>query len=327
MAKRSLKQFFKDKFDWDVTALEPYTDEQSQEYIEDLIFSSDFINKMNVQEGNKGAEKIKLWDADFTIQDASSCGWNADGDVIFTDKDLITKRIKVQMELCNEDLNQTWAQLLNVAGANRQDKELQIEAVLEAYMIKKTAKKNQDLMFNGDTASIDPSLAHYDGFLKLWKADPEIPVVNSSETEFNSSNAYGLLLELYNAIDAKLFDNEENVEIIVGRETYRAVIENIYNDNNFHHTLEEEPGAEPSFILPTTNIRVRSYPQLNGTTEAWAVPYRFMFFGTDLEGDIEGFELKYDDTNEVLRFGTKWRSGVSYVYPQYFTRLRLTPTS
>jgi len=217
--------------------------------------------------------------------------------------------------------------MLNVLGANRQDESLPLESVIQAYTVKTANKTNQDLMFNGDTDSINPDLVHYDGYSKLWDADGDLGVYYSTETAITSSNAMDIALGLYNEIDGVLFDNGEPVEIICGRETYRAIIENVYNDNNFHHTLEEEQGTEPSFILPTTNIRVRSYPQFNGTSKMYAVPYRFMFYGTDLTGDIDGFQVKFNDNDEKLRFGMKWRSGVAYVFPEYFVRLRLTPTS
>ena len=37
-----------------------------------------------------------------------------------------------------------------------------------------------------------------------------------------------------------------------------------------------------------------------------------------------GFEAKYNETDEKLRFSVKWRSGVEYVLPQYFVRMERT---
>lgn len=325
--KKDLFESLKYNFDYDVTALPAYTDEQSAEILTDLVYASGLTSRVTVQEGNKGSETIKLLNITMALQSASSCAWNADGSVVFTGEPLTTVRVKNQMELCNEDLNGTWAQMLNVVGANRQDESMPLESVIQAYSVKTAQKTNQDLMINGDTGSGNPDLVHYDGYSKLWDADADLGVYYSTETAITVSNALSIALGLYNEIDGVLFDNGEPVEIMVGRETYNLIIQNVYNDNNFHHTLQEEPGTEPSFMLPTTNIRVRSYPQLSGTEKMYAVPYRFMIYGTDLSGDIDGFTAKYNDNDEKLRFGTKWRSGVSYVFPEYFTRLRLTPIS
>jgi len=322
--KKDLMSSLKDNFDYDVTALPAYTDEQSAEILTDLVYSSGLTSRVTVQEGNKGSETIKLLNITMALQSASTCAWNADGSVVFTGEPLTTVRVKNQMELCNEDLNSTWAQMLNVVGANRQDETMPLESVIQAYSVKTAQKTNQDLMINGDTGSGNPDLAHYDGYSKLWDADASLGVYTSVETSITVANALSIALGLYNTIDGVLFDNGEPVEIMVGREVYTMIIQNVYNDNNFHHTLQEEQGTEPSFILPTTNIRVRSYPQLSGTEKMYAVPYRFMFYGTDLSGDMDGFTSKYNDNDEQLRFGTKWRSGVSYVFAEYFTRLTLS---
>jgi len=321
---KSLKDTIRERFDYDVTGLASYTDEQSTEMLTDLVYNAGLTTRISVMENNKGSEEIKLLTSSPTLQAASSCGWNATGGIVLTDKALTTKRVKIQEEYCNEDLNGTWGQLMNAAGANRQDQEAPFNDIMSAYYVRKAAKLNQDLMLNGDTASAVTSLAHYDGFVKLWDNDGSLNVYTAPYPTITRTNAFDIMLGLYNSIPAVLFDNEENVEIICGRETYREVIEAIYDDNNFHHTLEEEAGAEPSFILPTTNIRVRAYSQLNGTNKIYAVPYNYMFFGTDLEGDYEGFEFKYNEHDEKLRFGVKWRSGVNYVFSQYFTRVEYT---
>lgn len=321
---KKLNQIVKERFDYDIDELAPYTDEQSTQMLTDLVYSSGLASRISVMEGVKGSEKIKLLSSDPALQAATSCGWNASGGIILTDETMTTVRVKIQEEYCNEDLNGTWGQLMNAAGANAQDAEAPFADIMAAYYIKKSAKKNQDLMLNGDDASLNPDLAHYDGFVKLWDNDGDLGVYTSTEFSITSSNALDIALGLYDTINPLLFDNGVNVEIICGRETFRKIIAQNYNDNNYHFPITEEAGAEPSFILPTTNTRVRAYSQLNGTEKMYAVPYNYMFFGTDLESDYEGFEFKYNDTDEKLRFGVKWRSGVAYVFPKYFTRLELT---
>jgi hypothetical protein len=317
------KSKLKERFNWDVSNLAAYTDEQSTEILTDLVAGAGLGARVNQLTGVKGSQKIKLLNSTPALQSAEACGWTPEGGAIMTDVTISTERIKIQEDYCNEDLNGTWGQLLNRAGANAQDTEMPLDQVMLAYYVRQSRKLTQDLMFNGDTTSLNPNLAFYDGFVKLWDNDANLGVYQSLQTSITTANALSIALGLYNAIDPVLFDNEESLEIICGRETYRKIIENVYNDNNYHHTLQEETGAEPSFILPTTNIRVRAYGQLNGTDKMYAVPYQFMFHGTDLEQDEEAFVARYDETDEKLRFSTKWRSGVQYVFPQYFTRLEL----
>jgi hypothetical protein len=241
---------------------------------------------------------------------------------------VMTKRVKMEEIYCNEDLNSKWTQLYNRAGANRQDEEQpEFVDIMIAYYRQKAMKRTQDLVILGDTASGDANLAHIDGLVKLWENDADLNVIGTAETEFTASNAFDLAIKCHEGIPEVLLDNEVDVEIWVGREVYRKIINNVYNDNNFHYTIEEETGAMPSFILPTTNMRVRSIPQFTGTNNMYAVPYEYVFFGTDLSNDVDGFEFRYSTYKDELYFGTKWRVGVNYVFPEYFTRLKLTPTS
>ena len=318
----------KHTFDYDLAEVSSYVDQESREILTDLTLSSELISKFNLMENVKGSEEIKLLESNPTLQAATNCGRTPSGGVVFLDETVTTKRVKIEEIYCNEDLNSKWTQLYNKAGANRQDEEQPDFAdIMISYYRQKAMKRTQDLVILGDTASVDSNLAHIDGLVKLWTNDAELNVIGTSETEFTNSNAFDLAIKCHEGIPEVLLDNEVEVEIWVGRETYRKIINNIYNDNNFHYSIEEETGSMPSFILPTTNTRVRSIPQFTGTDYMFAVPYEYVFYGTDLSSDVDGFEFKYSTYKDELYFGTKWRVGVNYVFPEYFTQLKLTPTS
>lgn len=338
MAKKTkTKQKFhdrlKDEFDFDVAAIGTYVDQESDEIVTALVEEGNLVSRINIMEGVKGSEKIKMLDMDIPLQSADACGKTPDGDIVFTDKTMTVSPVKIDMSVCNKTLKGTWAQMLLVLGARAEKESLPLEDVISAFVIKTGHKKNQDLMFKGDTTSVNPDLVHYDGFIKKWKADAAMYNV-SFVGALSASNAFARFVALANAIPAVLLDNGILPEIICSRAEANMVLANIYNDNNFHNAVNPKyDGNEISFVLPTTNITVRSYPQLRaailtgvGTNagEVFCVPYSFMFFGTDLEGDMDDFWLKYEDIQEKLFFGAEWASGVQYVYSEYFGKLLLT---
>lgn len=327
MARLSFKEQIKKKFNYDVTGLGVYVDEQSDEIMEDLIVSSLLKSRISIMPNVKGSKEIKLKTSTPSLQAASSCGWTASGGIILTDVALATVRVKIQEEYCNEDLNDTWAQIENAAGANVQDEETPNFAdTMIMYYQKRAMELDQNLMLNGDTASGDPNLVFYDGFVKLWDADGSLVNVNfSAPTGLDSTNAFDALKAVHNAIPRVLRSNGVAVEIICGYETAQACIDQIWNDKDYNAQITfEDVDGELTFILPSTTTRVRSYPQLDGTDKVYAVPYQYMFWGTDLESDIDGFEFKFNEHDEMLRFGVKWRSGINYVFPEYFVRITLT---
>lgn len=323
MAKKDLAKTIKEKFSYDVADLAVYVDEQSTEILADLTYTSNFLSRVQVMPNVKGSKKLKFMNAEFALQDGDGCAWNADGSVTLTDRQLDTVRVKVQAEFCNDDLTDTWAQMLLAIGANRQDTELPFDAVLSAYAIKQAQFKNQNLIFKGDTTSLNPDLVHYDGLLKLWDNDADLNTVTSLEVDITVANAFSIAQAMANGIPAELLDNGVNVEVLASRTTLQLIVNNIYNDKDYASALTvSDTGGEMSFVLPTTSITFRSYPQIPND-KMYAVPYQFIAYGTDLESDIDGFSAKYNDNDEKLRFGTKWRTGIQYGFPSYFTRLEL----
>jgi hypothetical protein len=327
----SFKAIMKDRFDYDVDELEDYTDEQSPEIMEDLINEGSLKSRVSVMNNVKGSKLIKLKTSSPSLQAASSCGWTPEGGIILTDKKLETVRVKIQEEYCNEDLNDTWAQIENAAGANNQDTVAPNFAnTMIMYYQRRATELDENLMMNGDTASLDPNLAFYDGYAKLWGEDGDVNVLYSAETAITSSNGFDIAQAFVAAIPVIVKRHAASVglEVLVGYETAQAIINQIYNDKDYNAFIPTtETDGSISFVLPTTNVTFRSIQQLDGTDEMFGVCYSYMFYGTDLENDIDGFQFVYNETEEKLRFSVKWRSGVQYVYGEYFTRLRLTPAS
>lgn len=339
MKKTKTKQKFSDRlkeqFDFDVSAIGVYVDEQSDEIVEALVSEGNLVSRINVMEGVKGSEKIKLLDMDTPLQSADACGKTPDGDIIFTDKTMTVVPVKIDMSVCNKTLNGTWAQMLLALGKRAEKENLPLEDVISAFVVKRGREKNQDVMMKGDTASLNPDLVHYDGFIKKWEADVNVFEVNYL-TALDVTNAFDRLVALANKIPSVLLDAGIQPEIIVPREVAQLCLNQIYNDKDYSANLAvKRDGGEISFELPTTGITVRSYPQLsNGSgtfldanaPKIFVVPYNFMFFGTDLEGDMDDFWMKYEEIQEKIFFGAEWASGVQYVFPEYFGKLTATTT-
>lgn len=317
--------------DWDVSDLGAYVNEQSTEIIEDMINEGNLKAKMNVMTDVKGKELIKLINSNPSLQAANACGWTPEGGMILTDVTISTVRVKIQEEYCNEDLNETWAQIMNATGANAQDETPPsfADGMLLYYQMR-AQELDEDLIINGDTTSLDSNLVYYDGFSKLWDNDASLNVAYSTETTIDGTNGFDVMKTLVAAIPTIVKRHKDKVkaEVICGYETAQFVLDQIYADKDYASSINvTEANGELSFILPTTNITIRSIVQLDGTEKVYGVCYGYMFYATDLENDKDGFVWKYSDYDETLRFGVKWRCGIQYVFPEYFTRLRLTPTS
>ena len=327
MATNFEKQF-KLKFGFDVTALADYVDEQSTTFFTDIVETSDFMSTaFTLEENVKGKKKIKLLTADMTLQTMSGCTPAPDGTVTFTDRELEVVRLYAGIEFCNEDLIDKYTQMLLAIGASRQDEELVLQDVLLAYLLKILQRKAQRLAMRGDTDSVDPDLLHIDGMVKLLTNDPLINVAQSPDPTIDASNGYDTLKLVYDAIPTAVKQDGLEHMIVCGYETARACIDQVYNDKdfsaNFDHT---EQNGIISFTLPTTNVKVMSVVELNGTNEVFGWVPSYAFLGTDAASDMEELEVLYDQYDRKLKVEAIFREGVQFILPQYWVKLRLLPS-
>jgi len=322
----SLKTRIQDKFDWDVSALPAYTDEQSQDFFLTLLDSSSFLSKLQLDEGVKGSKEIKLLTADMSLQAYNDCTPTPDGAAVFTGDTLTTKPLYAGIKFCNEDLNDKYTQMLNVLGIRRQNQQMVLEDVLLAYLEKLMRKKIQDAVLLGDTASANPDLVHFDGLVKLIDNNADVidatVSLSGSSTGIDATNGFDFAKAVYNAVPSEVFDNQMNVVILTGRQEARAIIDQVYNDKDYASTLDNtDENGVISFTLPTTNITVETVPQLNGLGKMYGFVYNLAFLGTDLESELDGLDIKYHDYDDELKAEAKFRLGTQIVYGQYFVKL------
>lgn len=331
--KQKFHERLKEEFDFDVSNIGTYVDQESEDILVELVEGGSLVERVQIMTGVKGSEKIKLLSMDTPLQSADACGRTPDGDIIFNDKTISSVGVKIDMVTCNKTLKSTWAQILLALGKRAEKENLPLDDVIAAFVIKRGRKKNQDIMFNGDTASTNPDLVHYDGYVKKWKADANIPV-DTFAGPTTDANAFDRYRQVANNASELLLDNGIRPELIMSRKEAKKIINQVWNDKDYKAELDvQENGQELYFEIPTTGIWVRTYPQLKSATgtgvgtdaaDVFLVPYEFMFFATDLEGDIDEFWLKYEEIQEKLYFGAEWGSGVEYVYPEYFRKVTLT---
>jgi len=290
-----LQKTLKEKFGYDVSGLAAWKDNNLPNITADLLSTSSFLDKLMLEEGVKGSREIALLSSSVALQAKVACTPSPDGSVVFTEKVLTTKPLYMGVEFCNETLNTKMTQVLNALGMKNQEGQLPapLETILMAYLTKMLQKKAERLVWLGDTASLDPDLVHFDGLVKVLKADTSVLKTTTTYATITSTNAYDAAYEVFTKIPAEIFDNIQPVN----------------------------EGGSLRFTLPQTNVEVLTVPSLDAQNEIFALPTALIFLGTDSRED-ENFDIKYDSYNEKLKVDTSFRLGVQYVFPQYFVRVK-----
>ena len=288
-----------------VSSLPQYVEEKRLPLIAEAVLGAKSAKLFNLQTDIKHAAALNLLTTDVAFGDGSTCGWDDAGSQSLTQRILTVGNIKVNMSFCDRDMLAKWMgyEVKVAAGSET----LPFEEEFTNEVIKSIQEAVETAIYQGDTASSNVNLKAFDGLIKILTGeDSTIDVAASTE-----ATALAKVREVYNAIPEKAF-TRGNVAILVGMDTFRALVGDLVDKNLYHYN----PGApEGEVYLPGTNVRVIGVNGLNGAKKAIAASLDNLFFGTDMVNDMETFKLWYSDDNQEFRLAVKFNAGVQVAFP------------
>ena len=145
----SLKKLITEKFDYDVTGLTAYVDEQQDEILTKQVTRGKTLDYIMIQEGVKGSQEIKLLDDTLTYQ-TGDCTMTASGDTVFTDRAISVEDLGYMKKFCQKDLAGFWTQLELTAGAMAEDKDLPFEEAIVNYVLELHSNELDKLIWRGN---------------------------------------------------------------------------------------------------------------------------------------------------------------------------------
>lgn len=288
-----------------VSSLPQYVEEKRLPLIAEAVLGAKSAKLFNLQTDIKHSAALNLLTTDVAFGDGSTCGWDDAGTQSLTQRILTVGNIKVNMSFCDRDMLAKWMgyEVKVAAGSET----LPFEEEFTNEVIKSIQEAVETAIYQGDTASSNVNLKAFDGLIKILNGeDGTIDVAASTE-----STALAKVRKVYNAIPEKAF-TRGNVAILVGMDTFRALVGDLVDKNLYHYN----PGApEGEVYLPGTNVRIIGVNGLNGAKKAVAASLDNLFFGTDMVNDMETFKLWYSDDNQEFRLAVKFNAGVQVAFP------------
>lgn len=273
--------------------------------IAEAVLGAKSAKLFNLQTDIKHSAALNLLTTDVAFGDGSTCGWDDAGSQSLTQRILTVGNIKVNMSFCDRDMLAKWMgyEVKVAAGSET----LPFEEEFTNEVIKSIQEAVETAIYQGDTASSNVNLKAFDGLIKILTGeDGTIDVAASTE-----STALAKVRKVYNAIPERAF-TRGNVAILVGMDTFRALVGDLVDKNLYHYN----PGApEGEVYLPGTNVRIIGVNGLNGAKKAIAASLDNLFFGTDMVNDLETFKLWYSDDNQEFRLAVKFNAGVQVAFP------------
>ena len=263
-------------------------------------------SRISVQTGIKSTGRINFMEIAPVLQDGNGCGFNAEGAVSLSQRDIETAVIKVNLDICPETLRGKYAEYLiktNATAETRPFEQYIMEGVTNVL-----TKKNEVLMWQGDKASGNADLKWINGFIKIAGAEADV-----KDVTITTDKIYDAILDVYIALPDEVI--ERGAEIYVSPANFRKFMQELVAKNYFHYAGASEAAPE-EFYFPGTNAKVVLTPGLTGVNDKILGTFaKNLFYGCDMEGDAEDIKVWFSDDDDLYKLKVKWNMGVQIAFP------------
>ena len=281
---------------FNVSSLPDYVEQKKSELLSKAVFGFETRNYVNIMTGVKYKEALNILATDPVLQ-TRTCGFDASGNVSFTQRIMTVAPYKVNMSLCEEDLRKKWMndQLVVKAGGEV----LPFEEKITDNIVKGINKQLENLVWNASTA-----VDGFDGFLEIAKAEAGVIDVSAGASD------YATAIEVYKAIPAEVLDK---AEMFCGEDMFRSIVLEITAKNLYHYDPQVDDAK--TIILPGTNCKLHGVNGLNGKGQILAADPENLFYGVDMADDAESFDIWYSKDNQEFRVAIKFNAGAQVAFP------------
>ena len=280
-----------------VSALTAYVDEQRLPLIRKTIFAAPSVKHFNLQTGVKHSAALNILNTTVAFGDGATCGWDEAGSSAFSQRTLEVGNYKVNMSFCDKAMLKYWNGYdVRVAAGQ---KTLPFEEDFVNGVIEGVAEKLETIIWQGVKAT-----DKIDGILTILGAEGSVIKTEAGTTIYDS------VLNAYKAIPAKKLDK---AVLFLGVDKFRDLVLELTAKNLYHYNPAVDEKME--IVLPGTNTRIIAVSGLNGKASVVAADPENIYYGVDMEGDEEKFDLWYSQDNQEFRLAINFNAGVQVAFP------------
>lgn len=272
---------FNPEINWD------YVKQNEGIILKDIVFGNvygDTIPLMTKQLGVKTSEKIHPSTIEAILQDVTTCGFNSQGGLNFSERTINTHNKKVNVGFCEDTLLQKFAEYKVRIGAD--EGAMPFEAEIIEGLVKNVSEQVETLVW-GD-------LLNADGI--------------NGET-LSATNAYDRVMEVYSLMPEAIL---EDGIIFVNPALFRAYVMELVNKNLYHYNPAN--GDLSEIFLPGSGVKVRKAKGIK-TNDLFATSPKNMVYGTDFLNNKEEVKVWYSDDAGEWRIKMRFNAGAQVAFP------------
>lgn len=287
-----------------VDAIVGYVDQQRVPLIGKSVLGAKAPQYFTLMTGVKGTTALNILNADPALQCGNACGFNSANDTTFTQRQMEAIPFKVNMTFCDKNLLDTWANYEVKVAAGI--KNLPFEEEWTGQIVAKVQDQLEKFIWTGGTYCE-----------KTVKGIEQILNTEGGNkvTIAKADSIYTKLVELYLALPQTV-QAADDVITFVNYYTYNKLVQELLSASHYHLDVTN---LEDGVVLPGTRVKVIPTQAIGSAVgdKTVAVMGRAsnFYFGTDMRGDSEVFDLWYSQDNREFRLAIEFTAGAQVAFP------------
>lgn len=299
------------------SSLTDYVEENKGELIlESVIGAPTLSYPVDIISGIKYKQALNFMAVTAPFQTGTTCAFNSSGDVTFTQSVITVTDVKVQNQFCPKELEDKYTQKFLRPGAHQE--ELPVAKFITDQVNLNIKAQMEQALWQGDTALTNlPNLKIFDGWIKT--IDAGSPVVATQQSDVTTGNIIGIIDNMYTLLSTNLpaIMSRPDLVLIMGKDTFQLLVIALKSLNYFHVDVNQSLQSW-EMNYPWFGLKIVAVDGLSNIAGTQATKKDRMFltywdnlvFGTDLQNDMENYELWYSKDDRVVKLSVEWKAGV-----------------
>jgi hypothetical protein len=309
-----------------VSPLAQYTNQNVLPLITKSLFDAKTISLINKQVGLKGPSTLNLMSETTSFAYGFGCGFDSNkgtNETSFTQRTINIVDVKVYESLCPKSLQQYWMQSQLPSGSMLTS--IPFEEQYATMKVKAIQKALETAVWNGTG-----SAGSITGFASILSGVTDYNAVVSGWTpltlaDLTGASAGANVIKMLNRIETNVVADirgADDVTIFCGMDLFTIIKQGLVAQNYFNVSYLN--GVETyELVLPGSNIKLIGVNGLNGSSDLYFGRLSNFYFGTDLLGEEEKFEIFYAKEADEVRFMCEFKAGVQVAFPDQVGRFMI----
>lgn len=293
---------------YNVSGLTTYVQENKDVLLRDIVLGGEggfTVEKLSKQLGVKTSERLHPMNVSTTLQEATGCGFSADGSTVISERLVETAQAKVNDEWCEEDMLGKFAEYTVDIQAGKE--KMPFEAEIMGQVVRNINKEVEKQVWLGDKSNTGRTDL-INGFVTIALGADSASTITGQTA--SGASAYQAVKDTLALIPEEILDD---AVIFVSPAIFRAYIQDLVAANLYHY--DPADGASEEFFIPGSNVKVRKTYGLKGSNYIYASTYDNMVYAADLLNAKEELKVWFSDDNDVTRLKVRFNFGVQTLFP------------